>query len=75
MQAMNACTSNWHLLFGPAVADAMCYMWYFAAAQILYYDGQFDDARLNVTLACTAAAAGGAITNYVEAQQLIKVCS
>ncbi|KAG2438924.1 hypothetical protein HYH02_010718 [Chlamydomonas schloesseri] len=39
---------------------------------ILYYDGQFDDARYNVALACTAAAAGGAVANYVEVQQLIK---
>jgi len=31
-----------------------------AVMQILYYDGQFDDARLNVTLAATAAAAGAA---------------
>lgn len=41
--------------------------------QILYYDGQFDDARLNVMLATTAAAAGAAIANYVEATGLIKV--
>ncbi|KAG2443674.1 hypothetical protein HXX76_002022 [Chlamydomonas incerta] len=39
---------------------------------ILYYDGQFDDARYNVALACTAAAAGGAVANYVEVQKLIK---
>lgn len=41
--------------------------------QILYYDGQFDDARLNVALATTAAAAGAAVANYVEATQLIRV--
>jgi glycerol-3-phosphate dehydrogenase len=45
-----------------------------ADAQILYYDGQFDDARLNVALAVTAAAAGAAVANYVEATGLIKVC-
>lgn len=39
---------------------------------ILYYDGQFDDARLNVALATTAAAAGAAVANYVEATGLIK---
>eukprot|EP00878_Enallax_costatus_P012574 GHUV01013132.1.p1 GENE.GHUV01013132.1~~GHUV01013132.1.p1 ORF type:complete len:476 (+),score=131.45 GHUV01013132.1:351-1778(+) len=39
---------------------------------VLYYDGQFDDARLNVTLATTAAAAGAAVANYVEAVGLIK---
>lgn len=41
--------------------------------QILYYDGQFDDARLNVMLATSAAAAGAAVANYVEATGLIKV--
>jgi hypothetical protein len=44
-----------------------------AVMQILYYDGQFDDARLNVTLAATAAAAGAAVANYVEATGVIKV--
>ncbi|KAG2500744.1 hypothetical protein HYH03_001508 [Edaphochlamys debaryana] len=39
---------------------------------IMYYDGQFDDARYNVSLACTAAAAGGVVTNYVDCKQLIK---
>jgi len=34
--------------------------------QILYYDGQFDYARLNVTSAATAAAAGAALANDVE---------
>lgn len=41
--------------------------------QVMYYDGQFDDARLNVALACSAAAAGGAILNYTEVTSLIKV--
>lgn len=40
----------------------------------MYYDGSFNDARLNVALACTAAAAGAAVTNYVEAKEWIKVC-
>lgn len=39
---------------------------------ILYYDGQFDDARVNVTLACTAAAAGAVVANYTECRQLLK---
>ncbi|GIL75420.1 hypothetical protein Vretimale_8058 [Volvox reticuliferus] len=39
---------------------------------VLYYDGRFDDARFNVTLACTAAAAGGVVANYVDCQRLIK---
>lgn len=42
------------------------------APQILYYDGQFDDARLCVALACSAAAAGAAVANHVEAVRLIK---
>ena len=33
---------------------------------IVYYDGQFDDARLNVALACTAAHAGAAVVNYTR---------
>jgi hypothetical protein len=39
----------------------------------VYHDGQFDDARLNVTLACTAAAAGAAVVNHAKATQLLKV--
>lgn len=42
--------------------------------QIVYYDGQFDDARLNVTLACTAAANGAAVVNHAKANTLLKVC-
>lgn len=34
--------------------------------QIVYYDGQFDDARLAVSLACTAALAGGTVVNHAE---------
>ena len=41
--------------------------------QVLYYDGQFDDARVNVSLACTAAAAGAATVNHFECKALIKV--
>jgi len=39
---------------------------------ILYYDGAFDDSRLNVTLAASAAAAGASVLNYVECKGLIK---
>ncbi|MEW5300686.1 MAG: hypothetical protein WDW36_003598 [Sanguina aurantia] len=39
---------------------------------VLYHDGQFDDSRLNVALACTAAAAGAVVANYVECKELIK---
>ena len=41
--------------------------------QIVYYDGQFDDSRLCVALACTAALAGAAVTNHTEAVKLLKV--
>jgi glycerol-3-phosphate dehydrogenase len=40
--------------------------------QILYFDGQFNDARLNVALACSAAAAGATVLNYAEVKKLIK---
>ncbi|KAL3143712.1 hypothetical protein ABBQ32_003553 [Trebouxia sp. C0010 RCD-2024] len=39
---------------------------------IVYYDGQFDDSRLCVALACTAALAGAAVTNHTEALKLLK---
>ena len=39
---------------------------------LLYYDGQFDDARLNVSLALTAREYGAAIINHVEVTQLIQ---
>ena len=42
-------------------------------AQIVYYDGQFDDSRLNVSLACTAAMAGATVLNYAEVTRVIKV--
>lgn len=38
---------------------------------ILYYDGQFDDARLAVTLALTAYDQGACILNYMEVQELL----
>ena len=42
-------------------------------AQIVYYDGQFNDSRLNVALAQTAALAGATVLNYAEVTRLIKV--
>ena len=36
-----------------------------------YWDGQFDDARLAVAMACTAAAHGALLVNYCEVQSLI----
>jgi glycerol-3-phosphate dehydrogenase len=38
---------------------------------LLYWDAQFDDARLAVTLAQTAVDHGAAIANYVRAQALL----
>jgi len=38
----------------------------------LYYDGQFDDARMAVTLARTAADRGAVVVNYVQVTGLVK---
>ncbi|HUX52161.1 MAG TPA: glycerol-3-phosphate dehydrogenase/oxidase [Spirochaetia bacterium] len=40
---------------------------------IIYYDGQFDDARLAVDLAQTAVTQGGTILNYMRVTALLKV--
>jgi glycerol-3-phosphate dehydrogenase len=39
---------------------------------VVYYDGQFDDARLAVNMAATAAEQGAVVLNYVEVTDLIK---
>ncbi len=39
---------------------------------VIYHDGQFDDARLAVTLAQSAADHGAVVLNYVECAGLIK---
>ncbi len=39
---------------------------------VVYYDGQFDDSRLAITLAKTAADQGGVILNYMKVTGLIK---
>jgi len=39
---------------------------------ILYFDGQFDDARLAINLAQTAANQGATLINYVEASKILK---
>lgn len=36
---------------------------------VLYYDGQFDDIRLNLALVQTAAQRGAAVANHVKAEQ------
>lgn len=39
---------------------------------VIYYDGQFDDARLAVCLAQTAADLGGVMVNYMKVTALLK---
>ena len=39
---------------------------------VLYYDGQFDDARLAVALARTAVAQGAVVVNYVRCSGFVK---
>ncbi len=40
---------------------------------VLYYDGQFDDARLAIHLAMTAAEHGSVLVNYMSVEHLLKV--
>ena len=39
---------------------------------VLYFDGQFDDARLSISLARTAAKEGATLANYVKVTGLLK---
>lgn len=39
---------------------------------VVYYDGQMNDSRLNVGLACTAALAGASVLNHAEVVSFIK---
>ncbi|XP_068646057.1 glycerol-3-phosphate dehydrogenase SDP6, mitochondrial-like [Aristolochia californica] len=39
---------------------------------VVYYDGQMDDSRLNISLACTAALAGASVLNHAEVTSLHK---
>jgi glycerol-3-phosphate dehydrogenase len=39
---------------------------------VLYHDGQFDDARLAISLAMTAAGQGAVLLNYCKVDQLLK---
>jgi glycerol-3-phosphate dehydrogenase len=39
---------------------------------VLYYDGQFDDARLSIALAQTASGKGAVLANYVSCDGLVK---
>jgi glycerol-3-phosphate dehydrogenase len=40
---------------------------------VLYHDGQFDDARLAIHVAMTAADHGATVINYMGAEELLKV--
>lgn len=42
---------------------------------IILYDGQFDDSRMNLSIALTAASYGAAIANHVECVSLNKGCA
>ncbi|WP_243362452.1 glycerol-3-phosphate dehydrogenase/oxidase [Fundidesulfovibrio terrae] len=44
-------------------------------AAVIYYDGQFNDARMAVTLARTANAHGATCVNHVEVVELVKECN
>lgn len=39
---------------------------------VLYYDGQFDDARLAINLAQTSIEQGGVLINYMKVTELVK---
>ncbi len=39
---------------------------------VIYYDGQFDDARMNVAIALTAVREGAAVANHVAVTHLLK---
>jgi len=39
---------------------------------VIYYDGQFDDARLAIELAATAASQGAVVLNYAPVVRLVK---
>ncbi|KAL8130608.1 hypothetical protein V2J09_019763 [Rumex salicifolius] len=39
---------------------------------VVYYDGQMNDSRLNIGLACTAALAGASVLNHAEVVSLLK---
>lgn len=60
------------LLSGPAAADRVPNLERNALrGGVLYHDGQFDDARLVVTLVRSLLDAGGVPLNYVEVEDLL----
>lgn len=40
--------------------------------KVIYYDGQMNDSRMNVSIALTAAMNGAAIANHVEVLELLR---
>ncbi|MBC8167706.1 MAG: FAD-dependent oxidoreductase [Bryobacteraceae bacterium] len=46
-----------------------------ARAAILFYDGQFDDSRLLIGLACTAASLGAVLLNYMPVTSFLSDAS
>lgn len=52
-------------LFPMLKGDKLC-------GAIVYYDGQQDDARMNLAIALTAARHGAAVCNHVEVTELHK---
>lgn len=52
-------------LFPMLRSDKLC-------GAIVYYDGQQDDARMNLAIALTAARHGAAVCNHIEVTELIK---
>ena len=56
----------------PTLAAVSPYNGQTLKGSILYYDGRFDDTRMNITLACSAAALGAAVSNHADCKSLIK---
>lgn len=52
-------------LFPMLKGDKLC-------GAIVYYDGQQDDARMNLSVALTAARQGATVVNHVEVTELLK---
>jgi glycerol-3-phosphate dehydrogenase len=40
--------------------------------KVIYYDGQMNDSRMNVSIAITASMKGAAIANHVEVLELLR---
>ena len=64
--------SSKHLTYQQTLAEVPTIQTEGLKGSALYYDGQFDDARLAVTLAQTLAGLNGTVLNYVIAKGLLK---